>query len=119
MLDFFFSFLSFLIFMIYIFQLLFRQMNICKYFSRVSEISNSCIMRKQRCHRIISFEVSWMFTYRNLTKFNFPNYIFCVIPFFSSNILRNNINLNFSDFIDNFLNIELKKSIIRGYLLRN
>jgi hypothetical protein len=117
--HFFFSFLSFLIFMIKIFQLFLRQMNVCKYFSWISKISNSCIMRKQRSHWIITLKMSWMFTNRNLTKFNFPNNILCCVPFFSCNILRNNINLNFSDFINNFLHIKLKKSVIWRNLLRD
>jgi len=76
-------------------------------------------MRKHRTISPIGLQNSRMLTYWDLAKFNLPYEIFISLPLLSSDILRYNFNLYFSNLINNFLHIKIEETIERRNLLRD
>lgn len=69
---------------------------------------------------VVELKHPWMLTDGDLSKLDLPNEVLAclLLPIFTCNILWNNINLDLSNLVDNFLNIEIQKSIERRNLLR-
>jgi len=70
-------------------------------------------VREHRLVFAIGFQLSRMFTDRNLGEFDFPDLVLAGLPWLSSDVLGYHINLYFSDFIDDFLDVEIQKPIKR------
>jgi hypothetical protein len=77
-------------------------------------------VRKHRNVAIILLQHPWSFTDRDLSKLGFPNEVLVslLLPIFARDILSDDIHLDLTNFIDDFLDIEVQKSIERRNLLR-
>ncbi len=103
-----------------VFQLLFAKLDICVDLSTVSQVSHSRFMRKDGHHSVVCFHYPWRGVDVNLSELNFVNHTLgSVLLLFTGSVLRYFLDLDFSVFWDDVLDIKLKEAIEALNLLGN